>query len=148
MARWLVAGACGWPLVLAAALWRELVDPSSKFAALVYLACSRICHQRPDRSFHVDDVPWPVCGRCLGLYLAAPIGAWLAFIWARSAPGDQALRRWLVAAVLPTAATLILEWTGAVPVTTPERFVAALPLGAAITFVVVTLAANRTQPIG
>jgi hypothetical protein len=38
-----------------------------------------ICHQRPERSFHMGTVPLPVCARCAGIYAGAAIlalGSW------------------------------------------------------------------------
>ncbi len=33
-----------------------------------------ICHQIPGRTFHIDDVPLPLCARCTGIYLGALLG--------------------------------------------------------------------------
>ena len=41
---------------------------------------------------------------------------------------------------LPTVATFVLEWSGAAPMTSLARAVAALPLGAAIAFLIVSAA--------
>jgi hypothetical protein len=53
----------------------------------------------------------------------------------------------LLLASLPTAVTLAGEWTGLLPVTTLARALAALPLGAAIGFAIVRVAARPPQPI-
>jgi uncharacterized membrane protein len=37
-------------------------------AGVTYLFGALICHQLPDRSFHVDGAQLPVCARCLGIY--------------------------------------------------------------------------------
>ena len=55
-------------------------------------------------------------------------------------------RRWLILASLPTVVTFALEWSGA-PMTTLVRALAALPLGAAIAFVIVRIAAGRPKAI-
>jgi hypothetical protein len=47
---------------------------------------------------------------------------------------------WLAIAALPTVATLGLEWLDLAHVTNTERAFAALPLGAAIAFVIVAIA--------
>jgi hypothetical protein len=101
----------------------------------MYLAASRLCHQRPERTFHTGGIPWPVCGRCSGLYLAAPIGAAVALLSRRrrsAARADRPDPRWrvrLAVAALPTAITLLLEWSDVMIVTSVARAVAALPLG-------------------
>ena len=43
-------------------------------ATLLYAIGSVICHQRPERSFHLDAVQLPVCARCLGIYVGAAAG--------------------------------------------------------------------------
>ena len=39
----------------------------------VYQAGSLVCHQRPERSFHLAGVQLPVCARCFGLYLSGAV---------------------------------------------------------------------------
>jgi uncharacterized membrane protein len=58
--------------------------------ALLYAAGSLVCHQLPDRSFHVAGVQLPVCARCAALYWggAAGLMAWL-FIRPRSHRGPS-----------------------------------------------------------
>ena len=108
-------------------------------AAVVYTAAGLVCHQRDDRSFHTHGVKWPVCARCSGLYLAAPLGAFAALL------GPGRLRRardlkMLAFAAAPTAITFVLEHGGVAGVSSAARFVAALPLGAAVAWVVVRAA--------
>jgi uncharacterized membrane protein len=67
----------------------------------LYAAFSWICHQRPERSWHLAGYPLAVCVRCLGLYLGALAGA-LA--------GRPFARRWAFAA----AAVLAGEWSAEV----------------------------------
>src|SRR5437763_14153940 len=38
------------------------------FSSTIYKAYSFICHQIPERSFHVGGHPVEVCSRCKGLY--------------------------------------------------------------------------------
>jgi len=37
----------------------------------------RFCHQRPERSFHFNGRPWPLCARCSGIVL----GQFAAMVW-------------------------------------------------------------------
>lgn len=154
----LIAASIAWPLVLAAAVWNRAATGGSVWTSVLYAAASRICHQRPERSFHSAGVKWPVCGRCSGLYLAAPLGALAAASMSRRrrrpATGRATNRRiqkgsvTLVAlASLPTAVTVLAELTGLLPVSTLARALAAMPLGAAIAFVIVRVAAKRPRPI-
>jgi len=151
LVRLLVAASLIWPLILTAAVWDRAATGGSISSQAIYFACSRICHQRPERSFYTAGIKWPVCGRCSGLYFSAPVGAVAAMIARRRrSPTESANhrtdRRWLILSSLPTVVTLALEWSGA-PVTTLARALAALPLGAAIAFVIVRIAAGRPKAI-
>jgi uncharacterized membrane protein len=137
---WLAVAAVLWPLVLGAALADRVRGDASVWSAAVYLAASRVCHQRPARSFATAGTSWPVCARCSGLYLAAPLGALAALLWRRR---DARLRLLLVLASLPTVASLVFEWTNLWPGTNVDRFAAALPLGAALAFVIVSTVPAR-----
>jgi uncharacterized membrane protein len=141
----LVLAALLWPFLLAAALASRAAGAHTVWSDAVYLAASRVCHQRPDRSFFLGGAQWPVCGRCAGLYLAAPIGALVAWWW-RGRTGD--VRWWLGLAAVPTAVTLAAEWSGAWPVTSAWRAAAGAPLGAVVAFVLVRTAPDRWRPIG
>jgi uncharacterized membrane protein len=45
---------------------------------MVFLAFEQVCHQLPDRTFHVHGLPLAVCQRCFGVYvgLAAAMLVW------------------------------------------------------------------------
>jgi uncharacterized membrane protein len=101
----------------------------STAAALVYQGASRICHQRPERSFHEAGVQLPVCARCSGLYLAGAIGA-LAAWTVRRHPAPRATRTAIVVSAIPTVVTVILELAGIAHPSNSARAFAALPLGA------------------
>jgi uncharacterized membrane protein len=110
------------------------------FALSVYAIGHVVCHQLPARSFHLWTVSLPVCARCTGIYLgAAATAVTLAFrlrlsAEARSAKADP--RAVLLAAFVPTAATLVFEWTTG---TTPANWIRALagvPLGAAVAWAI------------
>jgi uncharacterized membrane protein len=121
-----------WPVSLAAAVAVRQAGAVPRWTSALYAVASRICHQRPERSFFTGAVQWPVCGRCSGLYLAAPFGAGLALL-ARRGGTDARRARWLAAvASLPTLVTFVLEISGATHVPNLTRAAAAVPLGAAI----------------
>jgi uncharacterized membrane protein len=152
MGRLLTSAAIVWPLVAGGALWQRALSSSSAeasepaWATIVYAAASRVCHQRPERSFHTHDVAWPVCARCAGLYLAAPFAALVAFR-RRSADTSRLHPLRLVAlAAIPTAITLVWEWGGLGTPSNLVRFVTALPLGAAVAFVLIATVSER-QPV-
>jgi uncharacterized membrane protein len=130
--------------VLAAATFELTQGKTPAWTAVVYAAGSRVCHQRSDRSFHTDGVKWPVCGRCSGLYLSAPLGALAAVVALRRRTVVPRQLMWLAIAAVPTAATLAIEWLGLAPVNNVARAVVALPLGAMIAFVLVRTAAGES----
>ena len=139
MIRGLVAASILWPVLLAAGAGTRIFNEESRLATAVYLSAGLVCHQRDDRSFHTLDVKWPVCARCSGLYLAAPLGALAAIAGGRGLRRRRDLTA-LAFAAAPTAITFILEHGGLTPMTSTVRFIAALPLGAAVAWVVVRAA--------
>src|SRR5688572_25852380 len=152
LARLLTGAAIAWPLVAGGALWQRTLPAGASepggavepvWSTVVYAAASRICHQRPERSFHTHDVAWPVCARCAGLYLAAPFAALAAF--RRRSPGASRLQplRLVMLAAIPTALTLAWEWGGLGTPSNLVRFATALPLGAAVTFVLIATVSER-----
>lgn len=133
--------------------------PVYLFAVAVYAIGSVICHQLPERSFHIWGRQLPVCARCVGIYAGAAlaVGAFYASQWgprggaARAGSvlgGDSGhlhrRRLQLVAwAAVPTAVTLIFEWTTHVTPSNAVRAAAGLTLGAAVAWLVMhELAAN------
>jgi uncharacterized membrane protein len=136
--------------ILVTSLWIVLLvaAPVTAFggvvSALTYGFGSLICHQRPERSFHIGAAQIPVCARCFGLYAGAAIGF---VIWGLT-PTAPLLRVGLVIAAIPTAVT----WTGEVldlwSPTNLIRFVAALPLGAAVAVTVNYFGCERQPRTG
>jgi uncharacterized membrane protein len=102
-------------------------------AAPIYGIGSLVCHQRPERSFHLAGIQLPVCGRCLGIYAGAAFGL---IVPLRRV--DRA-RRALSIAALPTIITLVVEWTGLADPGNVLRAAAGAILGAGVVAVVVTL---------
>jgi uncharacterized membrane protein len=144
----LTAAAIAWPLLIASVVWARQGGHEPLWTAAVYLVGSKICHQLADRSFHMNGVQWPVCARCAGLYLAAPIGAVVA-IAARRRPRVWSAASWpiLIIAAIPTLVTLAIEWPGLGAPSNLTRALAALPLGGAIAFLIVRTAGGRSEAI-
>jgi uncharacterized membrane protein len=112
------------------------------FALVMYAAGSVICHQRPERSFHLLGTQLPVCARCAGLYGGAAVAAMVA--WCRTArarhPGlfnPSRAGRALLLAAIPSAGTLLYEWTTGATPGNWIRLASGAPLGAAIAWLVV-----------
>jgi len=133
-------------LTIAASLWTltliaapaALTTPALGVpAATIYAASSRICHQRPERSFHLDGVQLPVCGRCFGLYLSGALGAIAA--WTSRRRAGERTRIVLMVTAIPTAVTWSMEMAGLAGFSNLSRALAALPLGAAAGWVFVQM---------
>ena len=113
-------------------------------AACVYMAGSFVCHQRPERSFSLGGRQMPVCARCAGLYAASAIAAPLALLVLARAGGASSMpaarARWVaLLAALPTIVTWLIEHLGFVHLSNTTRFVAALPLGAVVTWLLLAV---------
>jgi uncharacterized membrane protein len=133
MVNLLAAAAIVWPLFLGTVVWHRAAAGPAVWTTVVHAAASRICHQRPERSFSTAGVQWPVCGRCSGVYVGAALGALAALALRRRA----ALRRGravplLAAAAAPNGALFAAEWANLLDVTNQMRFAAGLLLGAAV----------------
>jgi uncharacterized membrane protein len=144
---WMVAGAAGlWVTAIVAA--PAIARFASSAAALLYVAGSLICHQQPERSFHVAGAQLPVCARCLGLYVGAAAGAlaWMtvASRRARLWPREQALASLAVAAI-PTAVTAGVAIAGLGDPSNVWRAALAVPLGLAGGCIVAAVATNHLK---
>jgi uncharacterized membrane protein len=139
-----IGAAIVWPIVIVAAPFAASRHGATEvwyaFAVLVYGIGSFVCHQLPERSFHLWSAQLPVCARCTGIYVGGA-GAALASaarrvkgLTAEMAPATA--RRLLVLAALPTAATLAFEWSGGQTPSNLTRAMAGLPLGAAVAWIV------------
>jgi uncharacterized membrane protein len=106
-------------------------------ALVPYAAGAIVCHQLPERSFHVWGAQLPVCARCTGIYAAAAAVA-LAGQWLPHAERRLA-RPAIVLSVVPTAATLLFEWTSGQAPSNIIRALAGVPIGAAVAWVIAGL---------
>jgi uncharacterized membrane protein len=140
-----------WALASAAVLWAAMLplatlaadaspgSPASVFAFIVYSIGAVICHQRPERSFHLWSTQLPVCARCTGIYFGAAVGAVAAIAQARptAVPTARSARVVLIAATVPAALTLVYEWTTGVTPSNGLRALTGIVLGVAAAWVVV-----------
>ena len=113
--------------------------------ALVYLAGSLVCHQLPERSFHISGVQFPVCARCTGLYLGAAAGMVVLFAIPATWLSFSRARALLIATALPTAFTLATAWLGLWDPPNTLRAALALPLGISVGAVVMAVLARRLR---
>jgi len=153
-----IVASLSWGVLLLAATYLAGRAHASMLASAllvsVYGLGSLVCHQLPQRSFHFWSAQMPVCARCAGLYGGAVVGALLAALTKRVEPIGAAerfvrsLRRArlvLGLAAVPTAITLVYEWSTGIMPSHAMRAVAGLPLGFAIAWLVVAAAENQVN---
>jgi uncharacterized membrane protein len=120
-------------LIFAAPLLRA---NGHEFPALaIYKSFSNLCHQIPERAFHVAGHELAVCARCLGLYVGLAAGV-LAFpLIVRSLLSTRTPARiWLFMAALPTVIDFSLGFLGIWQNTHLSRFATGALLGAVAAF--------------
>jgi uncharacterized membrane protein len=152
-------------IALASVVWLVLLIATplapSSLATLIYAAGSIVCHQIPERSFHLDGFQLPVCARCLGIYAGAAAASIHAVgllatdstRWRSLSP--RAARTVFLVSALPTLLTVGLEWGGVWRGTNVVRAIAGIALGVGGGLVVMTAVATlnysacqRRRPIG
>jgi uncharacterized membrane protein len=80
------------------------------FASAIYKTFSFVCHQIPERSFHLAGPQFAVCSRCTGLYAGFAVAA-LVYPLARPLQStDTPSRIWLILATLPLAIDFALGY--------------------------------------
>jgi uncharacterized membrane protein len=140
-------------LALTALAWLALliITPlaPSLLATLMYAIGAVICHQLPERSFHLAGFQLPVCARCLGIYAGAAaaassyvLGAFTATSARWRALSPQTSRLVFVISALPTLVTVWLEWTGVWHGTNIVRAIAGVVVGAGGALVVMSAVAT------
>ena len=83
-----------------------------EIASPIYKAFSFVCHQIPERSFHLSGHLFGVCSRCTGLYAGFAAAA-LTYPLARSLKRtDTPSRVWLILAAVPLAIDFSLTYFG------------------------------------
>jgi len=106
------------------------------FASTIYKAFSFVCHQIPERSFHLAGHQFAVCSRCTGLYMGFALAAVvypLAYSLKRI---DTPRRRWLILAAVPLLIDFSLTYFGVWSNTHLTRFLTGALLGAVAVFYV------------
>ncbi len=118
-------------------------------ATLMYAVGSVVCHQIPERSFHLGGIQIPVCARCLGIYLGAAAGASVHVLGAFATESirwriltPRAARRTFIASAVPTLLTVGLEWSGVWRGTNIVRAFAGVALGIGGALVVMSAVAT------
>jgi uncharacterized membrane protein len=153
--RALLAGSMVWAAIIPfAAFAASRTDGAALgygFALGAYAIGHWICHQLPARSFHLWDAALPVCARCTGIYVGAAAASLAAVVRPTATNATNVTgaltatqaRRLLLVALVPTAITLVYEWTTGTMPANWIRALAGLPLGASVAWLIGTLHVER-----
>ena len=149
-----IAATIAWAVLLVAvpllASRDHLSAPASLLIVAVYAIGSLVCHQLPERSYHLWTVQIPVCARCAGIYVGAMVGAVGARAFQAGGRRSERLvirkaRTVLVLAVTPSALTLVYEWATGVMPSHAIRAAAGAAIGVAVAWLVVAAADNQVN---
>jgi uncharacterized membrane protein len=139
----------GWAAAIGAApVLAHGSQAGALLAGLTYLIGSVLCHQRPERSFHLAGAQLPVCARCTGLYVGGALGvvAWLMWRRQRSETAARldakSATRMLLIAAVPTAFTVATASVGIWDLSNAGRAALALPLGVVAGALLAAIASN------
>jgi len=175
----LVAAVAAWAALLVVTPWlasRAHASPvASGLIVAVYGIGSLVCHQLPQRSYHVWTAQMPVCARCAGIYFGATCGALASTSvraigsWKSRATTDPGAVRpearslddrsnqqaragslrnarvLLGVAAAPTVVTLLYEWSTGDMPSHAVRAAAGVPIGLAVAWLVVAAADNQVN---
>ena len=109
----------------------------SQFASSIFGTFSFVCHQIPERSFHLAGNKFAVCSRCTGLYSGFAVAV-LAYPLARSINRtDTPSLLWLILAALPLAIDFSLGYFNIWANTQVSRFVTGALLSSVAVFYIV-----------
>lgn len=137
------AFAAAWVVVLIA-LSPPVLDPGIRLA--VMHAFATICHQMPDRTFHVDAVPLALCHRCLGVFAGLAMGAGIGLT--SRASRERAYRHaggFIVVALVPLALDWTLDVVGLIRNTTASRFATGAVFGLLLGVLLIAALRTKTQ---
>lgn len=114
-----------------------LARGSVQTASSIYYVFSFVCHQIPERSFHLAGHKFAVCSRCTGIYAGFALAV-LFYPLAR--PLDEtetASRIWLVLAALPLGIDFALGYFNIWANTHASRFITGALLSSVAAFYIV-----------
>lgn len=103
----------------------------------LYYFFSFICHQIPDRSFHVAGEPFAVCSRCFGVYFGMLLGFAIYPLWRNIDEIEPVSKFWLFLSLIPMTIDWSLTFLGIWENTHLSRFTTGMIVGVACsTFIV------------
>ncbi len=124
-----------------------LAASSSPIAEFVYRAFHPICHQLPERSFHLFGAKLAVCVRCSSIYFSFLVGVVL-YPFVRGLHNTRTpSRTFLFATLLPIVLEVATEWVGLYQSTALTRSLTGAFLGFILSFIVLPVAIEAGQQL-
>jgi uncharacterized membrane protein len=125
--------------VLVAAIWAGLILAApvaesfgmTEVSAPLFNFFGYICHQLPDRSFHLGAHKFGVCSRCSGVYFGVLLGFLVYPLFRRVDDAEPLSRVWLILAMVPMGIDWSLTFFGIWENTFFSRVATGLVLGVA-----------------
>ncbi len=106
----------------------------------LYYFFSFICHQIPQRSFHIAGEQFAVCSRCFGVYFGLLFGFAIYPLWRNIDEIEPLPRFWLFLSLIPISVDWSLTFFGIWENTHLSRFLTGMIVGLACsTFIVPAL---------
>jgi uncharacterized membrane protein len=149
-----IAASIAWAVLLIAipfaASQPHVSSIEATLIAGVYTLGSLVCHQLPERSYHLWTAQMPVCARCAGIYFGGVVGATASAARAVRAKAAAFNPAWtprmvLAVAVAPTVLTLAYEWTTGDRPSHEIRAAAGVPIGVVVAWLVVAATDNQVN---
>ena len=138
-----------WPLSMAAApIFAS--NGITDISAYIYTVFSFICHQNPERSYHLLGNPIAVCARCFGVYFGLFLGFIVYVMFIKVDDIEPPSRIWLVLSLIPIGIDWTLGFFGIWENTHLSRFVTGGILGTICTMYLVPafVEIRRNQTLG
>ncbi|MBP9663512.1 MAG: DUF2085 domain-containing protein [Pyrinomonadaceae bacterium] len=114
-------------------------------ASPLYTFYRFLCHQLPDRSFHIAGEQFAVCSRCFGVYFGILLGFAIYPLWRRIDEIEPLSKVWLFLSLIPIGIDWSLTYFGIWENTQASRFLTGLILGAACATFIVPAAVEITR---
>lgn len=132
-------------LILSVPFLAEGNQNSRKISVMIRLFFSPICHQNPDRSFHCNDHPLPLCARCSGIYTGFLLGS-LGYPLLRKFKKLHSGSFWvLLFGALPTVLEFSITITRLSNSNSWIRGITGLFLGGSIAFIILSILVEYEQ---
>lgn len=111
----------------------------------VYSFFSYLCHQMPERSFHLENRAFAVCSRCFGVYFGLLFGFIIYPIFRQLNETEPFSRIWLFSALVPIGIDWSLGVFGIWENTHWSRFLTGMILGVACAVFIIPAMVEITQ---